>query len=427
MELNQKPTDSKDTLLYAENLYTPEEKNETELFLEAAGDTYIIKTKLYPIVESVLSTSMGDRKFKDAVGKFIDRNNDKLKTPGPLYMIAFTDIDKAEFFNIFGISPDDVVKLAIEITSTINASDFKYLKQNPVFWLFLCCIRYYTIKKDVKGVNTALIIYSLSVYPSIFNKYFKYEVSSPGVMAYTIDSLTDKFIIKKQNHIFGALTFSIQNSYKFLQRALIDGSDKECIRFIQRIRNDQNSMIKKISDQYYKNQAKGLSIGTALDTGAEGEIIDSYTNDTSEVESTTRGIILPLLENGVNMNFVEAAAKISQISVSEVRFFMSKILIDEEFESIVKFIEAILFVWLYYEKKARREINSSDFLLWSLQLFRKTNSNDKNIVTIKETLNHWGDMSGLHGKFTREASRINYKKAFFFYFILAIQYYNNKN
>ena len=427
MELNQKPTDSKDTLLYAENLYTPEEKNETELFLEAAGDTYIIKTKLYPIVESVLSTSMGDRKFKDAVGKFIDRNNDKLKTPGPLYMIAFTDIDKAEFFNIFGISPDDVVKLAIEITSTINASDFKYLKQNPVFWLFLCCIRYYTIKKDVKGVNTALIIYSLSVYPSIFNKYFKYEVSSPGVMAYTIDSLTDKFIIKKQNHIFGALTFSIQNSYKFLQRALIDGSDKECIRFIQRIRNDQNSMIKKISDQYYKNQAKGLTIGTALDTGAEGEIIDSYTNDTSEVESTTRGIILPLLENGVNMNFVEAAAKISQISVSEVRFFMSKILIDEEFESIVKFIEAILFVWLYYEKKARREINSSDFLLWSLQLFRKTNSNDKNIVTIKETLNHWGDMSGLHGKFTREASRINYKKAFFFYFILAIQYYNNKN
>ena len=427
MELNQKPIDSKDTLLYAENLYTPEEKNETELFLEAAGDTYIIKTKLYPIVESVLSTSIGDRKFKDAVGKFIDRNNDKLKTPGPLYMIAFTDIDKAEFFNIFGISPDDVVKLVIEITSTINASDFKYLKQNPVFWLFLCCIRYYTIKKDVKGVNTALIIYSLSVYPSIFNKYFKYEVSSPGVMAYTIDNLTDKFIIKKQNHIFGALTFSIQNSYKFLQSALIDGSDKECIRFIQRIRNDQNSMIKKISDQYYKNQAKGLSIGTALDTGAEGEIIDSYTNDTSEVESTTRGIILPLLENGVNMNFVEAAAKISQISVSEVRFFMSKILIDEEFDSIVKFIEAILFVWLYYEKKARREINSSDFLLWSLQLFRKTNSNDKNIVTIKETLNHWGDMSGLHGKFTREASRINYKKAFFFYFILAIQYYNNKN
>lgn len=427
MELNQKPIDSKDILLYAENLYTPEEKNETELFLEAAGDTYIIKTKLYPIVESVLSTSMGDKKFKDTVGKFIDKNNDKLKTPGPLYMIAFTDIDKAEFFNIFGISPDNVVKLVIEITSTINASDFKYLKQNPVFWLFLCCIRYYTIKKDVKGVNTALIIYSLSVYPSIFNKYFKYEVSSPGVMAYTIDNLTDKFIIKKQNHIFGALTFSIQNSYKFLQSALIDGSDKECIRFIQRIRNDQNSMIKKISDQYYKNQAKGLSISTALDTGAEGEIIDSYTNDTSEVESTTRGIILPLLENGVNMNFVEAAAKISQISVSEVRFFMSKILIDEEFDSIVKFIEAILFVWLYYEKKTRREINSSDFLLWSLQLFRKTNSNDKNIVTIKETLNHWGDMSGLHGKFTREASRINYKKAFFFYFILAIQYYNNKN
>ena len=145
MELNQKPIDSKDILLYAENVCIPREKDATELFLEAAGDSYIIKTKLYPIVESVLSTSIGDRKFKDAVGKFIDRNNDKLKTPGPLYMIAFTDMDKAEFFNIFNISPDDIVKLVIEITSSINASDFKYLKQNPIFWLFLCCIRYYTL------------------------------------------------------------------------------------------------------------------------------------------------------------------------------------------------------------------------------------------------------------------------------------------
>ena len=131
MELNQKPINSKDILLYAENVCTPREKDATEIFLEAAGDSYIIKNKLYPIIEAKLSTPIGDRKFKDIVGRFIDRNNDRLKTPGPLYMIAFTDTDKADFFNIFEISPEDIIKLVIEITSSINASDFKYLKQNP--------------------------------------------------------------------------------------------------------------------------------------------------------------------------------------------------------------------------------------------------------------------------------------------------------
>jgi hypothetical protein len=115
----------------------------------------------------------------------------------------------------------------------------------------------------------------------------------------------------------------------------------------------------------------------------------------------------------------------AQISVAEVRFYLSKIVVENEAQTIEKFIESILFVWLYDEKKTRKEINTSEFLIWASKLFRKTNSNDANISRIKDTLNEWGDMSGLHKKFTREASRINYKRAIFFYFILAIQYYNN--
>ena len=71
------------------------------------------------------------------------------------------------------------------------------------------------------------------------------------------------------------------------------------------------------------------------------------------------------------------------------------------------------------------DINSSYFLTWSAELFRKTNSNDANIARIKTILDQWAESSGVHAKFKREASRINYKKAIFFYFILSIQAYNN--
>ena len=69
-------------------------------------------------------------------------------------------------------------------------------------------------------------------------------------------------------------------------------------------------------------QAKGLSISSALDTGETGEIIDSYENDTSQVESVVQSIVLPLITNGINLSYAEACAKMSQISISEVRFYL---------------------------------------------------------------------------------------------------------
>lgn len=414
-----------DELIYTDPMDAINNKSELDLFLEAPSSTYIFKDALYDQVHTVLSNEVMDRKFKQLIGNFIDRNNLKLRTPGPQYMIAFGDTDKNNFYDLFGITEKEIVTLVTKITSDLNGSDFKYLRMNPILWMFFLCIRYYTLKKDAKGLNTVLAIYALAVYPAVFHKYFKYEVSDPGAMAYTIDNLTQKFIFKQQGHLFGALTFSIQQSYKFLQTGIIDCSDKEIIRFIQRIRNDQNSLIKKIAVHYNSNKSKGLTIGSSLDTSDTGEIIDTYLNDTSQVESVVRSIVLPIITNGINLSYVEASAKMSQISISEIRFYLTKIISEDQTQVIHKFIEAILFLWLYDEKKTKRDINTTEFLIWASQLFRKTNSNNDNISRIKDTLNQWGDLSGIHKKFTREASRVNYKKAIFFYFIFCIQYYNN--
>ena len=97
---------------------------------------------------------------------------------------------------------------------------------------------------------------------------------------------------------------------------------------------------------------------------------------------------------------------------------------DKYTENVEKFIESILFLYLYDENKEPEDINSKHFLLWSEELFRKTNSNNANIKRIKETLDLWAEETGVHAKFKRIASRVNYKKAIFFYFVLSIQKYN---
>ena len=298
------------------------------------------------------------------------------------------------------------------------------LKGNQIFWIFYCCIRYYHIKKDEKGLNTALAIYALADYPAVFSTFFKYG-ADPAVMQYTIDNLTEKYIIKQQGNIFGALFVSIQNSYSFLKNWMGDASDKEIIRWIQRIRNDQKSMIKKICDQYMKNHAAGLRVVLTKDTYDEVPLDVEAQNKTSSVEIVGRKITLKILTQDVNLKLISIVARISGVSISECRFYITKILTEKYSEDIQRFIEAILFLYLYDENKKAEDINSRYFLHWSEDLFRKTNSNNDNIRRIKQTLDKWAEETGVHDKYKREASRVSYKKAIFFYFIFSIQAYNN--
>lgn len=417
--------EKKEPIIY-DNYYTESNYlDDIELILESDNNTKIMLQKLYPIIESKLSTPVGDRKFKQLVGQYMDRNNEKLHTSGPVYLIPFGDTDKQGYYDLFEIDPKEVVSLVNDVLKGMNAvGEFKLLKNNPIFWIFYLCIRYYYIKNDKQGLNVSLAIYALAVYPSVFHKYFKYEVDA-GVMQYTIDNLTEKFIIKQQGHIFGALFVSIQHSFDFLKGSMKGCEDKEIIRFIQRIRNDQSSMLKKICDFYMQNHRKGLRVSLTKDSNVDEMPIDvEAQNKTSTVEYVTRKVTLPILTNGVSLSLAGKCAQISGISISDVRFYMSKIVTSKYNEDIEKFIESILFLYLYDENKKAEEINSRHFILWSADLFRKTNSNNVNIKRIKDTLNKWAEEVGVHEKFKREASRVNYKRAIFFYFIFSIQTYN---
>lgn len=425
-------------MILAEMLYNKEKEYEF-IINEAADDSHIIVTKLYPKIAAVLNTPQGDKKFKQLVGQYIDRNSEKLHTTGPVYLVPFTSYEKAQYCELFNleysisgssakdqkIKIPEVDKLIDEVVNTLGSkSDFKLLKGNQIFWIFYCCIRFFHIKKDQKGLNSALAIYALADYPAVFSLFFKYGADE-AVMQYTIDNLTEKFIIKQQGNIFNALFVSIQNSYRFLKTFMNDASDKEIIRWIQRIRNDQKSMIKKICDQYMKNHAAGLRVNLTKDTYSDEIRVDvDEENKTSAVENIGRKVALKIFTQDINLKLVSMVAKISGVSVSETRFYISKLLTDKYTDDVQKFIEAILFLYLYDENKKAEDINSRQFLHWSEELFRKTNSNNDNIDRIKKTLDKWAEEIGVHEKYKREASRVNYKKAIFFYFILCIQAYN---
>lgn len=394
-------------------------------FKESEESTFIIRDVIFPIVESVLSTPQGDKKFRKLVENFINKNSSKLHTSGPVYMVPFTDRDKEDFFDCFNTTKNELLKPINDMTKIVNdKANWRLLKQNPIFCLFYECIRYYTLKKDNTGVNTALAIYALSVYPSVFSVIFPHG-ANPDIMQYTIDNLTAKYIMKQAGNVFSALMMSIQNSYRFLRDGFTNSPDVEVIRFIARIRNDQKSMLKNVANNYYANHKQGLRVKTQSETYGNDQLIDDNVNNTSVVEDVTRKITISLITNGVDMTRASAAAKIAGVSISDLRFYLSKIVVEDRTTELQKFVESILFIFLYQEHHKPNEINEKKFLQFAMDLFRRTNSNDVNVVTIKDSLQKWSDDTGVTTRFKRLASQINYKKGIFMYMILCIQYYNN--
>ena len=394
-------------------------------FSEASSDslTYIIKDELYPKIDAVLSTDQGKRNFNNIIGRYVSRNNDKLTTSGPQYLIPFTMKDKQEYFDLFSISDTEVAALVDKITKQVNdKANWRLFKNNPIFFIFYCCIRYATLSKDSKLLNSALIAMALSVYPSIFAKYFRYE-PNPNIMQYTIDTLSNRFIIKKSNHIFGTLTYSIQSSWKFHEKDFSRGADQDVIRFIQRIRNDQNSLLKKIANAYQTNYKKGLFVTTQVDAYDDNINVDNV-NNTNKVETLSNKIVLSMLTNGVDLRIADFASNAAQVSKLDLRNYISLIINEKESETMKEFISSILFLYLYTDSHEPDEIRSKEFIGYALQLFKKTNSKDKNVTNIKTTLDKWGTSSGIYRKFSRSATRVDYTKAIFMYFILSIQMYS---
>lgn len=394
-------------------------------FSEASNDslTYIIKDELYPKIDAVLSTDQGKRNFNNIIGRYVSRNNDKLTTSGPQYLIPFTMKDKQEYFDLFSVSDTEVAALVDKITKQVNdKANWRLFKNNPIFFIFYCCIRYATLAKDAKLLNSALIAMALSVYPSIFAKYFRYE-PNPNIMQYTIDNLSNRFIIKKSNHIFGTLTYSIQSSWKFHEKDFSRGADQDVIRFIQRIRNDQNSLLKKIANAYQTNYKKGLFVTTQVDAYDDNINVDNV-NNTNKVETLSNKIVLSMLTNGVDLRIADFASNAAQVSKLDLRNYISLIINEKESETMKEFISSILFLYLYTDSHEPDEIRSKEFIGYALQLFKKTNSKDKNVTNIKTTLDKWGTSSGIYRKFSRSATRVDYTKAIFMYFILSIQMYS---
>lgn len=381
----------------------------------------VLVTDLYPYIEKAFSNKKNITEVEKIIGNYIDRNSDILSAIGPMKNISFLDRDRDPFYRIIGLSPKQVKDIQ-------NKS--KDIKKNGMimsqqFNSVLCMmIRYFTIHKQDNMVRLTMLYLTLSMYPSVFHKYFKFTPNE-NIMNYTVNNLSNKFKLKQTSNLLTAIDDTGFGGYTLHKNDLVQGYDKASVQMVLSVKTRLNSFMKKISREFYKNHQEGKYLNTELEVNDE----DSFREADSSMYAISRivdKVALRLVIDGPPIKIVNMAAKTNGVSINELRNYVNTMLVNDNINEIKTIIESILYLYLFDEKNTIDDINSDKFMIYCLDVYRRSNTTDKNVVKIKTVLDSWLERLGTYKKTQRIATINDFRRALYTFFVMSIMYFNNQ-
>ena len=380
---------------------------------------------LYPIIENAFKNNPNNIKvFQSAVSAYLDKNMNKLSSSGPVYRTLFTEADKQVVFNATTTSPELVNKVL---------PDSAYIKNHwkniasPFNVVCALIITYAKRNKNEDLGNFAVMYLTLSMYPSLHYKYFPYEPNQQ-IMDYTINNLSNKYKIKQLGTIWNALLDTAQVCDRTYSRNITRATDKDITDYIEAIKTRLNALLKKIKNEFQKNYNSKNIMNVEQDYEDDSTISTSESNSYI-IERYSNAIAMKLSISGPDMKLVSIASRINNISINELRSVTTQLAsAKENAKDIKQLFTDILTTFLSVQKHTISEIKSNPFVLECLSIYKKSNTNNKEILRVKKLLEKWLNMySEKYKKSNRIATLNNFKKALYTFFVFTIQANINAN
>lgn len=411
------------------------QKSELELMdeaLEAANkinskakkETYILRDKYFPYIESFIPKT--DHVLLRYIAKYEDVNSNNLNSPYPLTLIKFDEsgddgdiVFKCTHINRRELEND--MKIALKETGIPVDQKAAF---NPVRVILCLIIRYYLITNQLEKMKAIYKYYGYSLYWKMFSKYFPFGVLKPESMKYTINNMSYRNIIKKEGSIEALLLYIIRNRYEYYREELIGSTDGEIIYILDACQSDLNAKMHEICNQYKQDVAAGnvMYEGKSLldDQGTQRE----DTSVASSAETLAQKYSNKFFMSNIDTNKVKQALAFSQeVSRKELQSTMEYILREAKPEEVLEFYSCVFYVYLTTGDPNCNvdTVQSMKFLSVMYNVIKKGNSINRNIIRMREIMDEWL----VHGSNTfrltqRDATRTNYRKAVYCYFILCV-------
>lgn len=437
MEIYNTETDVIYSALEAWEEYSDEQKEEHEKlknkYKANARKSYILQDYLLDKVDIVLKSSANERLLFKQISQYSDRNVEILSSPYFTKNLIFTTRDEDFVFSLFKI---DKKELALKIkempkpptnTGSVNVTPFR------VLMIFI--IGHYARTKEYKKMEYVYRYYAYSQFPTLFYSVgFRNGILKPEAMEYAIDNMDNKYNIKKYGSLDKTITEAMKMAVLNFLKADKDGkpdfrdlNDFAVLQLAMALKSRQASWMKKIYSVYKE------AVDSGAYTTSHGEDYDDESGDIIE-RDTLSGSVVKLVDkytysfytSPIAVNILKIVAKRCDVSETEVRIVLEKILDDKNTDEVSKFLSALFQLFFNENPKfTEKDVHSAVFGAKADAIFRKSNVNDPLIAIIKNTTTKWlEEGSNVYRSTTRIATKSSYRRAIYLYFVFMIMWKN---
>ena len=388
-------------------------------------NTEAILKDVYPIIENSMNKNM--MAWKRCMSNFIQRRNEMLFDTMPCDRILYRDNDKEELYQALKIEMS-WIKEKMQGTYYAGILHFKpNSAKDDLTIVALCIIRYFSLKKDKKNLELAIIYlaFSAKFYPLIHYEFFKVVAPSKyrHVMEYVVNNkLSQKFDLKSKGSVIGAVKSINDTWVTSYERMLKDFDDEEVVYVIEQLYNRIKSFMKNIATLYYETYKKREYIAYEKDQipeeGSGDSAFNLATNDSFRLQQYVEKTMERINTSQVDYKTCSMCAD-ANVKTEEVRSIFESILNNGNNVTLVKELITLM-IASYMVQATNKDVASVAFFKFSTQV--KPNTKDETLIRIKDIIEQMLNDNSLQYRKRkhRVATKLSYQKAFLKYFAFTI-------
>ena len=275
-------------------------------------NTKEILDNIYPKIAEALKKYEKD--WKKCLSMFITNRSDSLFDTLPCDRIYYTDHDRDALFNGLKLNRRELLQF-LHKTYYWDINPFKPSQAKDISSVvFLCIVRYFFMKNDVKSLELAMVYLTFSgkFYPSIH--YGSFPTVAPSkyrhVMEYVLThKMSMKYGLKSQGSVIGAIKDLNQTWISAYKDQMKSFYDEEAVYLIQQLHNRLKSFMKNVAVLYYESYENKEYISfTKDDLGdADGNNFHLADNDSFRLQKFVENTMTRINTSQVDLKACRAA------------------------------------------------------------------------------------------------------------------------
>jgi len=381
-------------------------------------ETTIIHDELFDRVSAALKK--GGTAFPRYVNKFVDKNSEALFATHMGGRVSYSPSVEADLFRLCDVKKEEVQ--AVMSRTAVTKEHWK-VGNEPVYYLLLLAQRHYLGSRKPKEQHAALMMFGMISYSIQQRRYFPYAsgVGFDNIMAYTANSVSQKFFIKQHGTVYDALDATITKSSRTYEKWVKGHLDIDSMRYVTNTSSRINNWVKNFAREFYKNRDSGKYLNIEKEVDPKEGFLRDMTNVSMAISKISDNAMLTTRTNAPNARVARLLASSNGVSQSELISAIEQINRKEE-DRLGELIGTILMIFLVDQKQHVDDICSTRFTLYCLRSYSKSHTKEPNVLRLKALLDELlGEYSETYTKTQRAATQINLRKALFQYYVSHIQ------